>query len=199
MTPPPQVLDFDSPTIELNLPPLGRVGVREPGMGSTRNFRHQSALKVNYSAYADSVLHSALRTSAGVDMSELTETGRRRLMCAVVRLREVERHWKGLYGTHLSLDERFFAVMRAADAADAADIRVRLREIRERNFRAAREGVRAGAVRSVGGGSARGRSSYATFVANRNVLATLIKPNPILTGFADTKLLCGVRVGMLSA
>jgi len=66
MTTPPQVLDFDSQTIQLSLRPLGRVGVREPAMGSTRCFRHRPALKVNYLAYADFVLRSALRTNTEV-------------------------------------------------------------------------------------------------------------------------------------
>lgn len=54
-------------------------------------------------------------------------------MLAVVRLHDGEQMWHGLYGTYLSLDERFCAVMLWTRRRDASAIQARLRQIAAAN------------------------------------------------------------------
>jgi hypothetical protein len=138
MPEPDRLISLDPAVLRLTLAPLGQVAVREPSLEATAVFRGRQPLRINYTDYADAVLTDSLGPDGDSKVRRLSTRGRRRLMCAVVRLRGCQREWKNLYASHLSLDERFFAVMRVADLLDARDIRATLCRLRERNSELAR-------------------------------------------------------------
>jgi hypothetical protein len=75
--------------------------------------RHQARpFGLNYRAFANRVLGASLEPAqSAVVVDALPEAERRRLMHRAADLKGQDRAWKALHGSHLSWDERFFAVM----------------------------------------------------------------------------------------
>jgi hypothetical protein len=72
----------------------------------------------------------APRLSAA-EVAQIEGRDRRRLMLAIVRGAGAERDWQRLYGTTLSVEERFVAVMRWARERNRANLVLGLREARQ--------------------------------------------------------------------
>jgi hypothetical protein len=111
---PPKTIVIEPPEVEVNLSTVGRVMVRSGGRRAEREieWRSRRPFATNYRAFADAVLAAAVQVAAPASViAALPERDRRKLMLAVVRLRGEESLWRGLYGSSLSRDERFFAVM----------------------------------------------------------------------------------------
>lgn len=130
---PPISLD---PAFEyVTLPALGRVRVNEP-VARVSRYRGRSPFRINYRDYADAVLGRALGPGVAAHIPKLPVFARRRLMCSAIRLADAEREWTSLHGSHLSLDECFFAVMHERDRRDRVSF---IRRMRERHAELARD------------------------------------------------------------
>lgn len=120
---------------------LGEIRVREPGMAAVPTAlagHDRRPLGADYKAFATAFLGACIEPRVGPPViAALPRDDRRKLMLSVVRLRKAETLWRTLYGSHLSVEERFFAVMWWADARDGRDLLVRLRQARGRNVAAA--------------------------------------------------------------
>jgi len=121
--------------VEVQLSGGQRLELRRPGF-RTRSHIPWAAQRPgwgNTSAATDTVL---LRAAQGelteVDLRGLEERDRRRLILGVVHVSGSTSDWRRLYGTSLSLDERFLAVMIWADRREALEAQVGLREMRQR-------------------------------------------------------------------
>ncbi len=124
---------------------LGEIRIREPAMTvvPTALAGHdRRPLGANYEAFATAFLEACIEPSVGPRViAALPRHYRRKLMLSVVRLRKAETLWRTLYGSHLSVEERFFAVMWWADARDYRDLLFRLRQARTRSMTAAGSAV----------------------------------------------------------
>jgi hypothetical protein len=112
--PPETIVIAEPPEAEVDLSMLGRVTVRSGGRRAEREieWRSRRPLATNYRAFTDAVLAVTVQMEVPTSViGTLPERDRRKLMLAVVRLRGEESLWRGLYGSSLSFDERFFAVM----------------------------------------------------------------------------------------
>lgn len=130
----------DPPETALTLPSLGRVVVRAGGRTAHREvaWRARRPLAANSRAFANATLAACIHprpTRSAIE--NLPRHDRRKLMLAALRLRGEERRWRRLYGSSLSLDERFFAVMLWSWERDQARLVERLRERRAELDRAA--------------------------------------------------------------
>jgi hypothetical protein len=68
--------------------------------------------RVPYARIADELLAACTDPALNrAELDALQPRDRHRLVCAVVAVCGLEREWQSLYGSHLSADERFFAVM----------------------------------------------------------------------------------------
>lgn len=112
----------DGPEVALRGPVL-RTGIwaaQRPGWG-------------NASGAVDAII---LRASGGILVSPsvraLSERDRRRLILALVRLKGVEKDWRSLYGTSLTLDERFLATLVWAQRREIREAQSSLRKMRQR-------------------------------------------------------------------
>lgn len=121
----------DPPEVEVTLRALGRITVRAGDRGVERELAAVSRrpLVANHRAVANAVL------AASVDphvlprvIDERPERDRHKLMLAVVRLRDQQREWRLLYGSALSVDERFFAVMLWSYERDRERLGERIRQ-----------------------------------------------------------------------
>lgn len=121
-------------SVELTLDGLGVVQVRAI-TGSRWLWRVRPTWQ-NDHATANAVLASCIRPRTTMaNISRLSQRDRRRVMLTVVHLHDGEQIWRGLYGTHLSLDERFCAVMLWARRREASAIQAQLREMATANAR----------------------------------------------------------------
>jgi hypothetical protein len=134
-------------TTEVRLSTGAVLEVRAPSLVVQRSvgWRAQRPLHANYRAYTNELLAGCIGPApkTAIDIDALSKLNRRRLMLAVVRLRDAERDWRTLHGSHLSLDERFFAVMRISPRAGADEILEFIREMRKRNERVVEEAAKA--------------------------------------------------------
>lgn len=139
----------DVPTVAISV--RGRVlEVRAPTHGVDRviEWRARRPGWCRATDAVDQFLAACLEPRAlATEMRELSESDRRRLMLAVVRLRDCEADWRRLHGTTLTLDERFFSVMIWAQRREAESLRRNLQELRKRAGAAGFKG--AGAMTTV--------------------------------------------------
>jgi hypothetical protein len=123
------------PKVEVRLSGGQTLRLRLPGF-RTRHHMPWAAQRPgwgNSKAATDVVLlRAAQEALTEVDLRGLEERDRRRLMLGVVRVSGSESDWRRLYGTSLSPDERFLAVMIWAARREAREAQVGLREMRER-------------------------------------------------------------------
>lgn len=109
-------LSLRRPSLRSSLEPSW--AARRPGWGGAR-------------AAANRLLAASFASSAaGVSVAALSERDRQRLMLAVVGLLGAESRWRGLYGTSLTVDERFFAIIADARRREGAELLARLRDMR---------------------------------------------------------------------
>lgn len=81
----------------------------------------------------DTILLRACREDlTKAELHALGERDRHRLMLGTVRVSGGDKDWRRLYGTSLTLDERFLATMIWAEQREARDLQTGLREIRKR-------------------------------------------------------------------
>jgi hypothetical protein len=68
--------------------------------------------------------------SLSIEIPDLSERDRRRLMLAVVRARGMESFWRRLYGSQLGSDERFFLVMAWGSERESERLKAALSQLR---------------------------------------------------------------------
>ncbi len=152
VTPPRSLygVSTDRPTIVIEEPPeteteavvagLGPVVLGGEGRraGDELAARARRPHRINYCAFANTVIADSLRPSVAPAVIEALPTAdRHRLMVTLVRLCGDEADWRKLYGTQLSTDERFFAVTlwhwEREREGRREDVRQHLRLIRGQN------------------------------------------------------------------
>jgi hypothetical protein len=123
------------PQVEVQLSSGRRLKLQRPGFRIRRHipWAAQRPGWGNATAATNTVL---LRAAQGelteVDLRGLEERDRHRLILGVVRVSGSTNDWRHLYGTSLTLDERFLAAMIWAGWREAREAQARLREMRER-------------------------------------------------------------------
>lgn len=120
----------------MELSSLGRVTICVGGRRvNQEQWRTRRPLAANYREFANAVLAaSAVPATTPSTIGALLDRGPK-LMLAVIRLRNEMSSWRALYGSPLSVDERFFAVMVWSWQHDLERLRARLRAARERHLR----------------------------------------------------------------
>jgi hypothetical protein len=129
-----EVLVLEPASTELTLGRLGRVVVREPSMAAEHflDVEEQSAQAPQ--ARSNALLAACLDPEVDDgDVARLSDRDRRRLMLAVIRLKDGEKEWRALYGTDLSLDERFVSAMRTIRDREMRSMLASLRKSIRRN------------------------------------------------------------------
>lgn len=123
------------PQVEVQLSNGQKLKLRRPGFRTRRHipWAAQRPGWGNVSAATNAIL---LRAAQGdfteVDLRELEERDRHRLILGVVRALDSTNDWRRLYGTSLTVDERFLAVMIWAGRREAREAQASLREMRGR-------------------------------------------------------------------
>jgi hypothetical protein len=116
----------------------GRVlEMRPPSMAADRELTWRSRRPGWYGAgeAVDRFLARCAENASLLEIKELGGQDRRRLMLALVHARDCEADWRRLYGSPLTVDERFFAVMIWAREREAKRLQDRLIELRENIIR----------------------------------------------------------------
>lgn len=123
------------PQIEVKVSGGKRVKLRQIGLRAQRQipWSAQRPGWGNATAATDALL---LRASQGrltkTELHGLSERDRHCLILGVVRVSGGDRDWRQLYGTSLTLDERFLAIIIWAGRREARKAQTGLREMRER-------------------------------------------------------------------
>jgi hypothetical protein len=123
------------PQVEVHLTNRQRLKLRRPDFG-TRHEIPWAAQRPGWGNATEAtntiLLRAAQGELCGVGLRELGGRDRHRLILGVVRASDSTNDWRRLYGTSLTVDERFLAAMFWASWREAREAQASLREMRER-------------------------------------------------------------------